>query len=228
MIAQSYQSWNEYVEVQMSNPLVSGHRYYFECFILLGDCSNFTSNNFGAVLSVSQVLDTGNTNYLNYAPVVLDSTLKTNATQWEKISGCFTADSSYQYLLLGHFQNNCDTSALYTGACPCSYYYIDDVFLAEDSTCDLSVKPCQLTDHISPAQESMQYFISGNSQLNLKMKSPKGTIVIYSSVGKKVFEKDFYDYSLSVDITDLAQGLYVTVIFNSELNSTTGLKFVKY
>jgi hypothetical protein len=229
MVAASFCGYEEYVEVQLSNPLISGHRYYFEGYILLGSCSNFSSNNYGTALSVNEILDTVvNGSCLNLSPVVLDSTLRSNSFQWEKFSGCFVADSAYEYLVLGHFANSCDSSALHTGAWPMSYYFIDDVFLAEDSTCDLSLKPCQLTDNILPEQQSIEYFISGNSELNLQMKGQKGTVVIYSSVGKKIQEKNFTENLLTVDISYFAQGLYIAVLFNPEINSTASFKFVKY
>jgi len=227
MIAQSYSTWNEYAEIQLISPLIPGKRYYFECYVLLAYCSNFTANNFGAAVCVNQYFDSTSTDYINIAPVVQDSTIKNNSAQWEKISGCFAADSAYQYLILGHFQNNCDTSTLFTGSCPCSYYFVDDVYLAEDSTCELTGTGCLTADNISDNHnaELTSYIESG--QLKLFLKNFKGTFSIFSSIGKKIKGDVSFENSTSIDIHSLAQGVYIGVLYEDKNGATYPFKFVK-
>ena len=219
--------WEEYVQVQLTAPLIPGKRYYLEWYILLGVCSNFACNNYGAALGMNQYYDTLNASLINIQPVVHDSTIKSNTVQWEKISGCFAADSAYQYLILGHFQNNCDSSTLSSGVWPVAYYFIDDVFLAEDSTCELTEVGCKLDNQISSfSKPEFKWYIESD-QLKVSLKDFNGTFSVFSSEGKKVLSAKSNENSASVDLYTFSQGLYICVFYDEKGNGVSSFKFVK-
>jgi hypothetical protein len=65
----------------------------------------------------------------------VENTVIIDTVNWTKISGSFVADSSYQYIMIGNFSDNANTTVIYDGSnTTMCYYYIDEVCVSTDST----------------------------------------------------------------------------------------------
>ncbi len=123
-----------YFQVQLLDSLRQDKCYYVECHVNLGDEFRFSCNN-QAILLTSQAIyaDTihavqlisATPQIINYGNPNITDTLN-----WVKVSGIFTAQGGEQFLTLGNFKPNNQTTYQvfnpaggYNGAA----YYVDDV-----------------------------------------------------------------------------------------------------
>lgn len=132
-------SWvREVIGVQLSQPLITGNRYYVSSYISLADSSSFDceTNHFGFKFSTVKY------DYYTFNPIPIDNfshiksdDIISDKLGWTKISGSFIADSNYAYLSIGNFYDslNTDTSNCINYA----YYFVDNVCVSSDSlTCN--------------------------------------------------------------------------------------------
>ncbi|MBI4646495.1 MAG: hypothetical protein HY738_07855, partial [Bacteroidia bacterium] len=146
-----FPNYREILYCQLLNPLVAGNKYYIRFYVSLADQSNCATNNIGVLLTTTYVDFSGYpiplTNYSNLKShsIILD------LINWTKIDTAIIADSSYLYLYIGSFYDNLHTDSilfnpLFTAQCATlqdsnrciSYYYIENVCVAEDSNdCNL-------------------------------------------------------------------------------------------
>ena len=126
----------EYLQVKLDSTLKSNKCYYVEFYVSLSELSEEAVNNIGANLSTIQpfgvlpnlqnlpihILNTGN-------PIINDS------INWVKVSGYYTAIGGEQYLTIGNFLDNVNTSTTYLSPTGYpAYYFIDDVTVEEVKT----------------------------------------------------------------------------------------------
>lgn len=127
--ADYYPDAREYVWTQLSVPLVIGKNYLVEFYICSAKSqqisANFYSNNIGCLFTTY----TPNNIIPNNFAQINKNSLLNDTVNWVKIKGVFTADSAYNYIILGNFFNDSSTSigTYLTDSLNISYYYIDDV-----------------------------------------------------------------------------------------------------
>lgn len=127
--------YKEYVEIKLSNELQKGALYNVEYYArsvqLNANIDNLRSNNLGAAFTESQILyypDDNPPDHLRLPAKVKSTTIVND--EWNKIGGCFIADSAYQYLLIGNFDRISDTELVqltFGNTRGAAYYFIDDV-----------------------------------------------------------------------------------------------------
>lgn len=128
------QNNRNYIQTKLLDSLSIGHCYYFEFFVSLGNEGKYGCNNIGLLLTNSAVyVDTishpngvlpANPQIINYGnPIVTDT------MNWVKVSGVYVAQGGEQYITIGNFKTDAQTS--YKQIQPSGYngagYYIDDV-----------------------------------------------------------------------------------------------------
>ena len=107
-------------------------------YVLLADQASLASNNLGFYFSMDPVrrqeTPTVYGGLLDYTPQVNEIRIVSTPKQWVKVSGCFVAEQAFQYLTIGNFFDDEQTSFsvladdnLRIG----SYYLIDDVTVRE-------------------------------------------------------------------------------------------------
>jgi len=134
----------EYIGRQLSNPLLVGQKYYASIKVVLVENVGCAIDKLGVLFStVSYALDTScsNTTLLpppNFAHVYTDSII-TDTANWTTISGIFTADSAYQYIVIGNFFDDANTNYIQTDttiSCQ-SHYFFDDIYVVVDTTTNI-------------------------------------------------------------------------------------------
>jgi OmpA-OmpF porin, OOP family len=120
----------EYIEIQLSEPLVPGQSYYAE-FWTTHLLKSLQINNLAIALSTTKV-ERKTDELIQMAPVVVSKSLvAAPAGRWVKVSGQFVATEESEFLLIGNFQDDNNTlSKAWSPDCfNYAYYYIDDVLL---------------------------------------------------------------------------------------------------
>lgn len=120
----------EFIEIQLSEPLVIGQNYYVEFWVTHLEKS-LQINNIGAYFSVSEIKRSTDEVLVRDAPVKADSIVAAPNGKWVKISGTFQAKYEAEFILIGNFQDDFATlSAAPSDDCfNYAYYYIEDVLV---------------------------------------------------------------------------------------------------
>ncbi len=123
--------YREYMQVQLTSPLLPGHAYEIQFYISLGNvyCG---STHMGALVSA------GPPAYTNALPINAIPQFESNVgflndtMGWTLMEGCFVAHGGEDFLTIGNFHDNASTplDPFCTGI-QLSYYYLDDVSLVE-------------------------------------------------------------------------------------------------
>ena len=119
----------EYVQVQLTEPLVPGQRYGFSCMVAHLQKSVFVRN-VGLWFSDFEI-DEGTQDPILQTPVLsLDRFLPSDG-KWYRWTGQFVAESSSSYLLIGNFSNdeNSQVKMPVRSDLRFGYYYLDEVRL---------------------------------------------------------------------------------------------------
>ncbi len=122
----------------------------------------------------------------------------TDTLNWTTISGTFTADSAYQYIILGNFFDDNNTDTIIFGPSCRAYYYVDDINVSKDTSIGLK-KNIHHDIKIYPVPAVSNLYIESDFLLE---------IVIYNSFGNIVFQKKHPDAHLNIDVSSWQKGVY--------------------
>ena len=127
-------SAGEYISVGLTQPLSVGQIYEVSMSVSRADKSRYATNNIGVyffdsgaapgTMNTSSILTfTPQINYSSYG-IIRDT------TNWTRLSGSFTADSTYDNIVIGAFYYNSTYLAdTLSGTSDHAYYYIDSVVI---------------------------------------------------------------------------------------------------
>lgn len=140
-------------------------------------------------------------------PMVYENSIVSDTVNWIRIAGSFIADSAYQYLMIGNFFDDANTSVVNNGAGPYAYYFIDDVCLSTDSLLcanfSVSVKENSLEHQFSfypnPATDFVTIQNSFNAPFNL---------TVFNTLGQELYSKqNITSNNLQLDVNSYNAGL---------------------
>ena len=185
----------EHLGVQLITPLVIGAKYYVSFFVSTSFNSfgnNIATNKLGALVSMSSYSDPSGSVPLPNSSTIWTDSIINDTLNWIKITGSFTADSSYQYFSVGTFfdDNNIDTNHIPNQNPPnVGLYYIDDVCLSTDSNyCSTwtSVDENQIDEN------QIKLFPNPtNDVIHVSSKTKMDNIQIFNSLGQIIYYKKF-------------------------------------
>lgn len=132
--------YREYLQIKLSEPLIVGQTYNIEFFVSKAERSRYACNNIGAYLSETKInLDSDL--QLPFNPQVVELNTISDTLNWVKISGSTTIKSQAEYLIIGNFSNDKETTktTTYNGDAnfyvwPSAYYFIDDITVEKRHT----------------------------------------------------------------------------------------------
>ena len=126
----------EYLEVQLTDSLITGKNYCVSFYVSLFDnyrhaaCKLIAITEMGMYFS-NNAVSVNNVLPLPYTPQVKSDSgiYLSDTTNWMHVSGIYTALGGEKYITIGNFKgNNTDTTTIVnTIYDPTAYYYIDDV-----------------------------------------------------------------------------------------------------
>jgi len=206
-------SVHEILGVKLINQLIVGTKYYCKLYYNSANHWDCYCNRLG--MKFVNSIDTSDfmSNKLinNSAHVFTDSILS-DTLNWQPLNGSFIADSAYKYVLIGNFfkpaQLNCNCSGGW------AYTYIDQVCVSDDSTKCL---PINIIQNPESKSDLFAYINYGSNELiivNRKNNSTDVNINIYDTCGRQVAKLSSNETSITLNISNWAQGLYLIQIEN--------------
>jgi OOP family OmpA-OmpF porin len=134
------ETYREYIQVKLKKPLLKGGEYYCEFWVCRARLSRYVSNNLGVALSPTRLKEEG---WKPLTKIVPDynygEIINADKREWQRISFTFTSPNRSEYLCIGNFFGNEETTLIEVKdpiqatvdekAFNNSYYLIDDVML---------------------------------------------------------------------------------------------------
>ncbi len=127
--------WREYVQGELSTPLVAGQTYEVKFYVSLADKMAVGTNNIGVKFETGAYFNASNCPYyatpdLNYTgPIILDK------NGWNEISFCFTpTQSNITHFIIGNFFDDAATNTTPAAGVTSGNtirYFVDDVSIIE-------------------------------------------------------------------------------------------------
>lgn len=193
----------EYVQVQLSSPLIAGVEYCVEFYVCTSDSSTYSINNVGAYLSVNPI-SSSNGMELNYTPQI-ENPISSPINQlniWQLVTDSFFASGGEQYLTIGNFNNNSntDTTMINGSTWAEGYQYIDDVKVQPCSTVNINEFLLSKKLSIYPNPSNGIYNVSSEAKIQ--------EYFIYSSVGKLIKSKKLNTQNFKLNLEEFASGIY--------------------
>ncbi len=205
--------WEEYVGVQIKEPLKAGECYYFEMFIATDTPDKYLTETVGAAFSNQPVTGT-TTDFLPISPKVLEQQPKGTILRltWQRVSGVFEAKGGEQYATIGSFNKTPPFLGFY-------YLFIDDVSLVpitlelgKDTTL-CGRKSTLLLDATTPGATDYRWN-DGSIKSTLLVTRPGKYSVTAITSCKALTDSITVDYALDFDLgqdTTLCQGQTLTL-----------------
>ncbi|MFN8153850.1 MAG: hypothetical protein U0Y08_06130 [Bacteroidia bacterium] len=124
------QSSREYLQGNLSISL-GNQQYYGEFYTSLWDGSRFSANRIGMFIS-QNAPSSANFGVLAVTPQIFNNTNIANSTGWTLVNGCFPAQGGENFVTIGNFFTNAQTTSVPVTPVPPfpnqnAYYLIDDV-----------------------------------------------------------------------------------------------------
>ena len=207
----SYHNFRNYIEAKFISPLINSTKYYVTFYVSAANSMEFMCNDIGAYLSDSALkFDTITDMVKDYiTPQIANNPITnplTDTLNWMKVTGTYIANGGEQYIIIGNFKNDSNSSIKYvgypdnTGA----YYYIDDVFVTTDSALagesELKVESEKVKVFPNPASTVLNVEIQNNSE--------KDNFCLYNEFGQLVECTKMNNNFNSVSVSNLPAGLY--------------------
>jgi OOP family OmpA-OmpF porin len=148
----------EYIEIQLSEPLVIGQAYYVE-FWATHLPRSLQINNLGAYFSVSEIKRGTDEMLIREAQVKASNIVAAPGGKWVKVSGQFVAKYEAEFMLIGNFNDDLSTLSV-SPKDDCfnyAYYYVDDVLVKKIPPFrPVPVKPDDLTKQTLEVGKTIQ------------------------------------------------------------------------
>ncbi|MEO8088559.1 MAG: T9SS type A sorting domain-containing protein, partial [Bacteroidota bacterium] len=201
----------EYIQTQLTAPMTPGNIYYAEYYVSFADYHELYTDRLGAYFSDSPV-NLPNDGPMLFNPQVMASGFISDSSGWVKISGSFMATAAYNYITIGNFYDDANTSTQvnpggHSGpGCYGAYYFVDDVSVQESKTA--------ITEYDSP---TIHIFPNPFNE-NIKVQSNSGgpcEILLYDISGRLLMKENFIN-TVSINTIDLANGAYFCEVKNKE------------
>lgn len=209
----------EYIQVHLNSPVVNGGKYLVECFVSLGDFTEFASNGLGFALTVNPI-SSGNNEVLSATPQYVVPNPIAETQQWVRVFDTITVTDAFEYLTIGNFGDDVSTTVLANPSASGdpgtygAYYFIDDVRVERVFT-----DPASVVDEIgvlnirvfpNPTTDQLRIEFSDNES-NAK-------IELLDFNGRVVFSDEGHFKTRILDLSGFQNGVYFIQI-ESELGA---------
>ncbi len=214
---QSQDNRRTYLEVKLTEPLKANTGYHAGFWICMYDCLYLAMDMAGMYFSVDSVWCPQNqippVYLINAVPQVNNTSgnVLTDTANWTLISGYFKADGGEQFLVIGNFYPWNQTTWYWTQmqGYPRAYYFIDDVFVYEDSLTTGAPQNNPQPDpgirfFPNPTGDKINFHTEG--QITEKI-----VVTLYTMDGRKVKEiiLPYLQKETETDISGIPEGFYM-------------------
>ncbi len=206
----------EYIQVQLTDSLISNNKYCVSFYITLSQFSIYAVSTIGCYVS-QNAISSGNQQYLPFSPQIENgiNNLIRDTINWVLISSQFVAQGGEKFITIGNFRDdlNCGLTLLPRTGGSSSYYFIDDVSVVECEEEALSIP-----NVFTPNGDGI------NDLFEIKGLQKGDKINIYNRWGTKVFyninEHAYWDgYTTSGEPCSSGTYFYTIDLINGERKS---------
>lgn len=123
-----YQQYTEYLQVELTQPLVAGQTYNVALKVSLADESAYAVSGLGIIMS-KEKFAVDNNSYFFIEPDMVSMNIAKNK-EWSTVQGTYTAEGGEKYLIFGTFEEYMVVEKVIPDNVNNSrkaYYYIDDI-----------------------------------------------------------------------------------------------------
>jgi hypothetical protein len=218
----AFTNGREYIQVQLSDSMVTGHNYGISLFLNFADNSNTAVSNFGCYFS--KTAPNNSTGYiLNDTPQVKNpiGNYIIDKINWVEIAGSFLAKGGEKYITIGVFDDDqhLDTITVNPNFGKEYYYYIDDINII-DSTA-LGIEGINTTGfNLYPNPVNGIFSIETQGQ-------NKGYLRISDITGRDLISQPLSVERQNIDVSFLEKGTYFLSLFDENKNRVSTRKFLK-
>lgn len=197
--------FREYIEVQLDSTLTKSC-YHFEMYVNLANTCRSTTNSIGVYFSDTAITGINNSLPLPFIPQINNNAgFITDTANWTLISGDYNASGSENFMIIGNFNDDANSSFLTVNPAGqnITYFYIDDVSLARCNVgfIEINKKENKISIYPNPASG----FITLQSEQLIN-----GNIYIINNLGLVVKEQEIkQENEKTIDIHSLPAGLYL-------------------
>jgi len=216
------QEYREYMTGTLNAPLNPGV-HYCEFYVSLNDGYIQAIKELGAYFSSTPPGPYFNTLHIPVTPQIENTvTLLDDTSGWMKISGYFYATGGEQYITIGNFNDDNNTTIMQVGNVGSfgSYYFVDDVWVSPSE--DNSIYENTFEDIII-FPNPVTY------RLNILSTVFKDEMIVnlYDIFGKKISSENYFPSGnkISVNVAELNQGVYIAEFILG--SSASRKKFIK-
>ncbi len=126
-----FEDVREYIQVELSEPLIENGEYRLSCFVSLADkFSSCATSGLGMYISSEQISSDIPFELFDFQSQVYFMETILDSINWVELSGLFVAEGNEKYLTIGGFSHDSDMEISCfsdTVFHRVSYYYVDDV-----------------------------------------------------------------------------------------------------
>ncbi len=182
--------YREVLGGKLSAPLTISQKYFFSFRVSRGTkLTGYGINKLGIKLTQTNSYTVNASNFgvtINNTAHYSHNSVISDTLNWVQIKGSVIADSAYQYLMIGNFFDDANTTFtnLPPGGGNYAYYFVDDVCLSTDSA---FVSEFALgVDHLEFNNEHYQIYPNPTSDHVIIECPANSKIVVYDCYGKEV------------------------------------------
>ncbi len=198
------QNFREYLESPLDTVLTANACYHFRMRVNLANNMRYTTSSVGAYFSDTAIINIPNNYVLPFSSQINNTPGNDFDTlNWTLVEGNYTAHGGEQFILIGNFNDDANTSTHVVNSGLSSdyaYVYLDSV----------SLKPC--TTGISDLQQELSIKVFPNPfdqsiSCSLKLYEPV-ELQVYDLSSRLILKQEF-SHSTNINTGSLAQGMYL-------------------
>ena len=223
----------EYIQTQLLGVLTANKCYQLTFYASVGDNTKYNTNKLSAYFSDTAISSCTQC-FLPFIPQInyIDASGIGNSSSWYKVEGTFKAHGGEQYITIGNFNTDINTTVgiVNPGQPGFAYYYIDSVSLVQ-VTCPIDIginentKPnsvFNLSPNPSNGNMILKYSLKSNDKAEMKIYDVTGRLIN----SYKLTEGDNNTLKISED--ELQNGIYFyNVIIDNKVKSQSKIVIVK-
>jgi len=210
---ESEPDYREYMETPLTNSLLPNVTYHLEMYVSLINFCNYTSNSIQCYFSDTLIQGIPDIHNLPFTPQLQNMTTSyPDSANWLLLSGNYIAQGGENYLIIGNYKTDNNTSIVPTGLInwPYVHVYVDDVTLTPMTSINNLDPQTNIQLFPNPAIDFIN--ISAKSNIRAEM------ISIYDVNGSLLIEQDL-SKNPQLKISELKQAMYFY-----EVRDVNGLK----
>lgn len=202
----------DYIQAQLTSPMVAGNKYVVEYFVSLADNHEFASNGVDAHLSTSGISQSGGS-VMSYTPQITSGVI-TETQDWVRVSDTIVAQEAFTHITIGNFASDASTTlsanatasgqpGTYGG-----YYFVDDVRI-EEITND---PPASLPETFLAKLEIFPNPFENQLTIQPEDHSSEFDLSITDAFGKEIINQSSLKGKQTISTKNFARGVYFVTI----------------